>query len=120
MTIINMTTFRMPLIKQGVWVLLLWSTSFGGSAAIPPLTISRATNDVALRWPLEAKGVVLEASDGYAPSSLRWPLWIPPVPTGSSFELQERIHGEQRFYRLASDDYVRWIQTSDGPLPAEG
>jgi phosphotriesterase-related protein len=120
MTTMNTTTFRLPPVKQVVLVLLAWSVSFEGSAAIPALTIARATNDVGMSWPLETQGVVLEASDGFGASTRWWPLWIPAVATDASYELAERIYGNHRFYRLASDDYVRWIQTTDGPLLAGG
>src|SRR4030095_14840254 len=113
-TMMNTTAFRIPQIKQAFWVLLWWFSSLDGSAAVPALTISRATNDVALRWPLETTGLVLEASDGLGASARWWPLWLPPGAADGSYGLAERIYGNHRFYRLATDDYVRWIQTTDG------
>jgi len=82
----------------------------------PFLRAVGGTNRVRISWAEEVGDYALETTDQIGPQTSWW-----PVRLASRLEMGVRSisvapAASRRFYRLATNDYVAWIQTVQGPV----
>jgi phosphotriesterase-related protein len=107
----------------GLLVLLGWLCSLAAprqAPATPPhLEAAVRSNRVELSWSTRPGDFVLETTDRLEPGAAWWPARVALSSEGrlSTTKLAPAAH--TRFYRLAPNRYSNWVQTVQGPIPAD-
>ena len=115
----------MTRMTQSVWCdwrllfsgLFLLTTSVA-HAAPSALHVSVRTNQVLISWSAQEGDFVLQATDGLSPKATWWPTRFAVKLDQGLYSVTVSPAASRRFYRLATNDYVSWFQTVQGPIPA--
>lgn len=103
-----------------VWICIFWLATFTGTSAQTPtgpaLQATLNTNGIVISWPDSAGNFLLVTTDRLGPDGIWWPVRRATAIRNDVRSVTVAPATSARFYRLATNDYVAWIQTTEGPI----
>ena len=110
------------LLRFTVMIVSLFALARTLSAGVgpPALQIDLRTNRVTVSWVPSTGDYLLETTERLDSNTRWWPARRAASRLGDTHSVALTAAAGNRFYRLATNDLVAWVQTAQGPMPASG
>lgn len=106
-----------------VWFCAFWLAALAAASAELPtgpiLQATLQTNGIVLSWPNAVGDFLLMTTHRLGMDATWWPARRATGVQNAVRSVTVAPAASARFYRLATNDFVAWFQTVDGPVPAD-
>lgn len=96
------------------------SLTLSADGGPPALQANLRTNRVTVSWVSSADAYLLETTDRLEPNTRWWTARLAASRLGDTHSVTLTAVAGNRFYRLAANEHLAWVQTAQGPISASG
>ena len=114
-----MKRFKAALVSLGAFWLATLAVVAAATPMAPILQATLQTNRIVLSWPDAVGDFLLATTDRLGQDATWWPARRATGVQNAVRSVTVAPAASARFYRLATNDFVAWFQTVDGPVAAD-